>query len=210
METCVAAHRECLNGPTPRTPRAVGASTDDCVHGGPDLDGRRAHRNKVAHALVHELLAQGHLCRAVARNLGWGLNTVLRYARTATCQDTLRGNRPRPSRLAPYELYLERRFAAGRTNITRLHHELISQNAPGAYRVLRAYIAALRAAPPQTLPPRPTVRRVTGWLTRRPATPSEDERAALKDVLARCPERDTAAEHVQGVALLVSSPAKLA
>lgn len=146
METCVAAHRECLNGPTPRTPRAVGASTDDCVHGGPDLDGRRAHRNKVAHALVHELLAQGHLCRAVARNLGWGLNTVLRYARTATCQDTLRGNRPRPSRLAPYELYLERRFAAGRTNIKRLHHELISQNAPGAYRVLRAYIAALRRA----------------------------------------------------------------
>lgn len=150
------------------------------------------------------------MCRAVARNLGWGLNTVLRYARTATCQDTLRGNRPRPSRLAPYELYLERRFAAGRTNIKRLHHELISQNAPGAYRVLRAYIAALRAAPPQALPPRRTVRRVTGWLTRRPATPSEDERAALKDVLARCPERDTAAEHVQGVALLVSSPAKLA
>ncbi|WP_405626502.1 hypothetical protein [Streptomyces sp. NBC_01396] len=76
--------------------------------------------------------------------------------------------------------------------------------------MLRAYIAALRAAPPQALPPRRTVRRVTGWLTRRPATPSEDERAALKDVLARCPERDTAAEHVQGVALLVSSPAKLA
>ncbi|MFD3585844.1 hypothetical protein [Streptomyces sp. NPDC058683] len=31
-----------------------------------------------AHALVHELLAQGHSRRAITRHLGWGLNTVLR------------------------------------------------------------------------------------------------------------------------------------
>jgi hypothetical protein len=38
---------------------------------------------KAAHALVHEVLAQGHSRRATARHLGWGLNTVLRYARAA-------------------------------------------------------------------------------------------------------------------------------
>ncbi|MFC9916744.1 transposase [Streptomyces sp. NPDC127197] len=63
--------------------------------------------------------------------------------------------------------------------------------------MVRAYIATLRTAPPQAPPPPPTVRRVTGWLTRHPATLSEDERAALKDVLARCPELDAAAEHVR-------------
>jgi transposase len=41
------------------------------------------------------------------------------------------------------------------------------------------------------------VRQVTGWLTRRPASLSEDERAALKEVLARCPELDTVAGHVR-------------
>ncbi|MER5348559.1 transposase [Streptomyces mirabilis] len=39
---------------------------------------------------------------------------------------------------------------------------------------------------------------MTGWLTRHPMALSDDERAALKDVLARCPELDAAAEHVRG------------
>ncbi|MFF0097671.1 hypothetical protein ACFYSF_48480 [Streptomyces canus] len=41
------------------------------------------------------------------------------------------------------------------------------------------------------------MRRVTGWLTRHPAALNEDERAALKEVLARCPELDAAAGHVR-------------
>lgn len=64
--------------------------------------------------------------------------------------------------------------------------------------MVRAYVATLRAAPPQVPPPPPTVRRVTGWVACHPSTLSEDEHAALKDVLARCPELDAAAEHVRG------------
>lgn len=63
--------------------------------------------------------------------------------------------------------------------------------------MVRAYIATLRAAPPQAPPPPPTVRQVTDWLTRHPTALSEEERAALKDVLARCPELDTAAGHIR-------------
>ncbi|MFD8210653.1 helix-turn-helix domain-containing protein [Streptomyces sp. NPDC059695] len=73
--------------------------------------GRRAERKKAAHALVHELLAQGYSRREIARLLGWGLNTVLRYANDARWQDTIREIRPRPSRLDPYKPSLERRFA---------------------------------------------------------------------------------------------------
>ncbi|MFI6468483.1 hypothetical protein [Streptomyces sp. NPDC050538] len=69
----------------------------------PALEGRRAQRKKAAHAVVHELLAQGCSRRAAARHLGWSLNTVLRYARAANWQDALRENRPRPSRLDPYK-----------------------------------------------------------------------------------------------------------
>ncbi|MGW9123300.1 transposase [Streptomyces sp. NPDC055663] len=38
---------------------------------------------------------------------------------------------------------------------------------------------------------------MTGWLTQHPAALSEEDRAGLKDVLARCPELDTASGHVR-------------
>ncbi|WKX74566.1 transposase [Streptomyces sp. XD-27] len=63
--------------------------------------------------------------------------------------------------------------------------------------MVRAHIAALRASPPEAPPPPPTVRQVTGWLTRHPTSLSEDGRTALKAVLAHCPELDTAAERIR-------------
>ncbi|WP_371583698.1 ISL3 family transposase [Streptomyces sp. NBC_01314] len=193
VETCVAAHRECLRAPAPPGPPDGTPPNDPS----PEPAGRRAQRKKAAHAQVHEMLAQGHSRRAIARHLGWGLNTVLRYAHAARWQDTFRENRPRPSRLDPYKPYLERRFASGCTSVTRLHRELLAENAPVTYQMVRAFIAPLRAAPPQAPPPPPTVRKVTGWLTRHPSALSEEDRVALKDVLARCPELDTAAGHVR-------------
>ncbi|MFI9569777.1 ISL3 family transposase, partial [Streptomyces rishiriensis] len=198
VETCVAAHRDCLRDPSPSSmlPEATrltsGRRRDD-----PAPIGRRAERKKAAHALVHELLAQGHSRRAIARHLGWGLNTVLRYANAARWQDTIRENRPRPSRLDPYKPYLERRLAEGCTSVTHLHSELVANNAPVTYQMVRSHIATLRGAPAGAPPRPPTVRQVTGWLTRHPTALSEDDRAGLKDVLARCTELDSAAGHVR-------------
>ncbi|MFJ3880767.1 hypothetical protein ACIPW5_25325 [Streptomyces sp. NPDC090077] len=105
--------------------------------------------------------------------------------------------RPRPSRLDPYKPYLERRFAEGCTSVTRLHGELLADNAPVTYQLVRAHIATLRTAPASALRRAPTVRQVTGWLTRHPTTLTEKDRVGLKDVLARCPELDTAAGHIR-------------
>ncbi|RPK37526.1 Transposase [Streptomyces sp. ADI92-24] len=168
VETCVAAHRDCLRGSLPSL-----RSTRPNLEGPRDTSdpvGRRADRKKAAHALVHELLAQGRSRRAIARHLGWGLNTVLRYANAAHWQDTFRENRPRPSRLDPYKPYLESRFAAGCTSVTRLHRELLAENAPVTYQMVRAHIATLRSVAPEAPPPPPTVRQVTGWLTRHPTS----------------------------------------
>ncbi|WP_250293729.1 transposase [Streptomyces atroolivaceus] len=108
-----------------------------------------------------------------------------------------RENQPRSSRLDPYKPYLERRFAEGCTSVTRLHSELVAENAPVTYGMARAYMATLRGAPPEAPPRPPTVRQVTGWLTRHPTTLTEEDRASLKDVLARCPGLDEAAGHVR-------------
>ncbi|WP_406278233.1 ISL3 family transposase [Streptomyces sp. NBC_00191] len=148
VETCVAAHRDCLRSPSPSgtLPETI-CPEPDLPQGDSEPLGRRAERKKAAHALVHELLAQGHSRRAIARHLGWGLNTVLRYATAARWQDTIRENRPRPSRLDPYKPHLEHRFAEGCTSVTDLHRELLADNAPVTYQMVRAHIATLRVAP---------------------------------------------------------------
>ncbi|GAB3949358.1 hypothetical protein GCM10028832_01450 [Streptomyces sparsus] len=173
---------------------------DDC-----EPIGRRAEHKKAAHALVHEMLTQGHSRRAIARHLGWGLNTVLRYATAARWQDTIRENTPRRSRLDPYKPYLERRFAAGCTSVTHLHRELLADNAPVTYQMVRAHIATLRTAPASPPPRPPTVRQVTGWLTRHPTALDEEDRANLKEVLVRCPELDTAAGHIRDFGEILSN-----
>ncbi|WP_331446531.1 ISL3 family transposase [Streptomyces xanthochromogenes] len=196
VETCVAAHRDCL-----RNQRPSGLLSQDTRPASDRLQtdaepvGRRAERKKAAHSLVHEMLAQGHSRRAIARHLSWGLNTVLRYANAARWQDTIRENRPRSSRLDPF--YLERRFAEGCTSVTRLHSELVAEQAPVTYGMVRAHIATLRGAPSAAPPRSPTVRQVTDWLTRHPAALSEEDRVGLKDLLARCPELETTAGHVR-------------
>ncbi|MFE4550745.1 ISL3 family transposase [Streptomyces sp. NPDC056785] len=86
VETCVASHRDCLRNPSPNgmLPEAIlgsGRSQDDLTP-----VGRRAEREKAAHSLVHELLAQGHSRRAIARHLG---RAPVRE------RPTLAGHRPR-------------------------------------------------------------------------------------------------------------------
>ncbi|WP_330248520.1 MULTISPECIES: transposase [unclassified Streptomyces] len=199
VETCVAAHRDCLRSPSPSGTllKAIRPNAsrpqDDC-----EPLRRRVERKKAAHAPVHELLAEGHSRRAIARHLGWGLNTVLRYATAARWQDTIHESRPRSSRLDPYKPYLEQRFAAGCTSVTHPHRELLADNAPPVtYQMVRAHLATLRTAPASAPPRPPTVRQVTGWLTRHPTALTEEERAAQKNVLARCPELNAVAGHVR-------------
>ncbi|XES01330.1 transposase [Streptomyces sp. S1D4-11] len=100
--------------------------------------------------------------------------------------------------------YLERRFAAGCTSATRLHSELVAEHAPVTYAMVRAHIATLRGAPSAAPPRPPTVRQVTGWLTRHPTALNEEDRVGLKDVLTRCPALDTAARHLRDFGEILS------
>jgi hypothetical protein len=70
--------------------------------------------------------------------------------------------------------------------------------------MVRAHIATLRAAPSEAPPRPPTVRQVTGWLTRHPTALTEEDHAGLKDVLTRCPELATAAGHVRDFGEILS------
>ena len=183
-----AAHRHVDRSNAPGGP--------DLPQNGSDPVGRRAERKKAAHALVHELLAQGHSRRAIARHLGWGLNTVLRYAAAARWQDTFRENRPRPSRLDPYKPYLERRFAAGCTSVSGCTANCSPSTPPSPTRW------SAPTSPPCARPVGHAAPAADGAAGDRLAHPyptalSEEDRADLKNVLAHCPALDAAAGHVR-------------
>lgn len=63
--------------------------------------------------------------------------------------------------------------------------------------MVRAHIASLRRTPAGAALRPPSVRQVTGWLTRHPTALTEEDRAGLKEVLGRCPELEKAAGHVR-------------
>jgi transposase len=69
VEKTVIAHSGCWHTSPPRRDRPL----DD--------------RTRARHAAVHTLLDQGVGLLDCARRLGWALNTVKRYARTATAED---------------------------------------------------------------------------------------------------------------------------
>jgi transposase len=200
VERCVAAHRGCLRyaDPTERE------------HAQPDqpqpLDteevqpvGRFAERARRHHALVHDRLAQGHGLRAIARQLGWGRHTVQRYARATTWQELVDGRwqGKRPSKLDAFKPHLQQRWEQGCTNASQLHREIKAQGYGGSYALVRDYLDQFRVPPQPAGPVPPTVRQVTGWLTRHPKTLTEDETLQLAMVLEACPELRAAAGHVR-------------
>ena len=154
---------------------------------------------------MHELLRQGHGIRAIAAHLGWGRHTVQRYARAATWQDMVKGQRqPRSSKLDPFKAHLHQRWQEGRTNILALHREITALGFTGHYSTVRDYLSPLRQ-PQATLPPvPPSIRRVTGWLTRHPDTLQVEEQYELGAVLKRCPHLLALRAHVSAFAALMA------
>lgn len=202
VEKTVADHRSCLRDLPPITPepepawetpaRAASgheAQTDDPT--GKFTEPARAH-----HALVHDLLAQGMGIRRIARHLGCGRHTVQRYARAARWQDMVKGRKLQlPTRLDPFKPYLTQRWAETEGNVTilDLHREITERGFRNHYSTVRDWI---RRDLPQRegltpAPPPPSVRQVAGWLTRHPATLTEEEKLHHKAVLDRCPERES-------------------
>ncbi|MGN2638669.1 ISL3 family transposase [Nocardia takedensis] len=202
VERCVARHRDCLRA-TEATPvdRPIPRPRDE------EPVGRFAQRAARHHAQVHDLLASGHSIRGIARGLGWGQRTVQRYARAANWQELVDGKwkNPRPSKLDPFKPYLRQRWEAGSRNALDLHREITAHGFHGSYTVVRRYLEQHRDNPAPIAAMPPTVRQVTGWLTRHPDTLSEDDRSRLQAALEHCPHLRAAAEHVRAFGEIVTT-----
>ncbi|MFI8829352.1 ISL3 family transposase [Streptomyces sp. NPDC053431] len=211
-EKAVAAHRSCLRDFPPVLPVSEpdwGTPTEQ-EQEDDEPSGKFAERARAHHALVHDLLGQGMGLREITRHLGWGRHTVQRYARTILKQDMIKGEkRPRVSKLDQFKGYLEMRWAEtnGSVTVLTLHHELTERGFRGSYSTVRDWVCralpAAESVPPAPAPP--SIRKVTGWLTRHPATLDQEEQLARKAVLARCPELEKAAALISSFAEMLTT-----
>jgi len=196
VEKCVTAHRDQLSAITPPPKRETTAQEADGAPRSAASDtaptGRLAERARAHHALVHGLLSEGMGLRAITRHLGWGRHTVRRYARAVRWQDAVTGRHARTSRLDVHRADLQRRIdeTDGAITVKELCAELAAQGRPVPYTSLRDWARSRLEWPtaPARPPAPPSVRKVTGWLTRRPSSLDEDEHQQLKAVLNTCPE----------------------
>jgi hypothetical protein len=104
--------------------------------------------------------------------------------------------------LDAFRPYLLQRLAEGQTSAARLHEELTALGYRGGGSNLRDYLRPLRAGIPPCHPV-PSVRTVTGWITRHPDKLSTRERDELAAILARCPDLDATARHVRAFAAMM-------
>jgi transposase len=206
VERCVAAHRACLDEPAPAVAADPEPAPPPEPATRPDPAGKYADRARRHHAIVHGLLADGRGLREIARHLGWGLHTVQRYARAATWQELADGRwqGPRPSKLDPFKPYLDQHSDGSRGSITRLFQEITVLGYDGSYPVVRDYLSRRQPTRAPLPPAPPTVRDVTGWITRRPDSLTEDEQPRLKAVLERCPELRAASDQVRSFAAMLT------
>jgi hypothetical protein len=106
--------------------------------------------------------------------------------------------------LDPFKPRLHQRAGEGCGNYAQLFREITALGYTVSYSTVRDYLEQHRPAKAPLTPSPPTVREVTGWLTRHPDSLTEDERPQLKALLGRCPELQAASGHVRAFAAMLT------
>jgi transposase len=218
VERTVLAHRGCLVEPAPECAEIQPTDTASGERTGEELDhtspvaygpeSRLEIRTRERHAAVTQLLGKGYSLTGIGRELGLTSRTVRRFARAATSEELLVAHRNRSSKLDRFKPYLHDRWNAGVTEATVLHTELVELGWRGSRRTVQQYLQRFRgpartSRPAPPAPDKATPRRVTRWIMTNPANLSAGDQVRLKEILARCPELEATAGHVNTFAVMM-------
>jgi transposase len=164
-------------------------------------------RTRERHAAVQEQLAVGASISAIGRSLSLDRRTVRRFTRAAEVDELLGKAGSRGSMLDPFKPYLHERFNAGHTDAAALTDQIKALGYRGSDKTVRRYLQPFRetrTAPPAAPTP-PTIRQVTGWLTRHPDSLDQDECMQLNQILAHSPELAATHRHVHDFAEIMTN-----
>ena len=114
--------------------------------------------------------------------------------------------RSRASLLDAFKPYLHERFNTGHTDAAALTTQITALGYRGSGKTVRRYRQPFRASltAPAPVPVAPSIRQVTGWLTRHPDSLDEDERLQRKAILTRSPALTATARHVSEFAQMLT------
>lgn len=144
---------------------------------------------------------------AISRTLGLVFRTVRRFARAASAEELLVGACTRTSVLDEFKPCLTRRWNQGCTNATQPHPEIRAEGWTGSLRAVQGYLRPFRGHQQVQVARSvaPSLRRLTGWIMTHPDRLRPHDQVRLKEVLARCPELETAADRVRDFATMMTS-----
>ncbi len=208
-EKCVGEHRKCLAEPAEDTTADIaavqaGTAAEDVPE---SMEGLRAIKRRERHAAVHDLYDKGVQIEVIAKTLGLDRKTVRRYAHAATPDDASRGTGSRRyGHIHAYSPYLYRRWNEGCTDAARLHAEIVELGYRGSKRTVRRHLEQIRASgkPAPDKPKELTVRKATWLITAHPDKIDENNALKRKQLLARCPELEAAADCVRTFARMMT------
>ncbi|MFJ1722437.1 transposase [Streptomyces sp. NPDC086796] len=162
-------------------------------------------RTRERHQQVHERIERGDSLRAIARDLHLSRGTVNRFARAADATELLFAATHRPTLIDDYRLCLHLRWMEGCTNASALAREIQQLGYRGDVNTVRRHLKPYRNGTiPQTAPlPHMIVRRVTGWITRRPEHLTDTERKYLTELCEHSPALATTTTYARRLALMV-------
>jgi transposase len=211
VEKTVTRQRSALREPEPETGDTTLESDDDhrevMAAVETPTENRLVVRTRERYDAVQTRLTRGESLSAICRALSLDRKTVRRFARAHNVEELLGKARSRDSVLDAFKPHLHERFNGGCTDAAQLTNQITELGYRGSAKTVRRYLQPFRetlAAPPPAPVP-PTVRRVTGWLTRRPDSLTEDDALQLKQILARSSTLDATHRHVRHFAGIMTT-----
>jgi transposase len=199
VEKTVAQHRTALTphpqAPAGASPPAISVPTAEV----PMVEKRIVSRTRDRYAQVQQLQADGMSKAAISRTLGLDVQTVRRFANATDVTELLIKSQQRASVLDAFVPYLHDRVAESFASAAQLAREITQLGYRGSEQTVRRFLSghSRGTTGPVPRPKGPTVREVTGWIMRNPATHTDKQRHSLAHLRETSP-------HLDAVTTLVS------
>jgi transposase len=206
IEKTVLGHRACLREPLPEPPTPTPPVDPATLAPPAPVEKKIVTRTTKRYTQIQDLREHGESISAISRSLHLDIQTVRRFAHASSLDQLLAKTVERASVLDAFTPYLHQRWNQGCTDAAALTQEIKAQGYTGSDQTVRRYLRPFRSgrpAPPPG-PVTPTVREVTGWILRHPASLDDQEQTRLTQILARCPHLHAATAHVAAFAKIMS------
>jgi len=141
---------------------------------------------------IRERHAKGTSLKDLARDLRLNYKTVRKYARATECPH-MKPYPPRRRFLAPYEPYVQARWAEGCRNGAQIYREIVAHGFRGSRGLVGQFVAQLRRTEGLSLPWLPKLAR------QKPVVPRDAVRLILRRPADRSPAEQTALAHIRAV-----------